>query len=728
MRDKTLALLLCGCLLAGAACSDKEKSYARHLEQAQAFMQELKYDEARIELLSAVRLKPASAQPYLLLGRALVAKQDFAGAAAAFRACLELAPDELEAATGYARILLLAKEYAEAEKVLLDGLGRHADDPGLLLMMSQAQANLGRFADAENSARKIIGIKPGEASSWLNLSRVHIMANRPKEADQALSKAESLAPADEEVALTRVGLLQRSGRSAEALDRLGKFVSSHPEAWSSRVRLGEFFEAMGRFEDAKKSYESAIAKKDDAYVQNRLGLALIFLKDAPGAEAAWEQSAKLEPRFPEPRLNLARHYLSLGDRQKTDEQIALAGAIDPEYPGLLALKGDLLLAENKFAEAVEVLEKALAQAPGENRWKLTLARAKIGRGDASSARALLLELQNTGLKSGESALLLAKLEGRSGSLDSSTRYAQAISRDPLFGLDAMVVLGDNEFARKDPGKAEAVYRRVLARRPALVTVSVRLGLSLEAQGKTAQAEQLYRSLVEEDKNDILALGNLVRLLMKENRALDAARVIEQAGVATSPEHSMLYGAVQESRGNAQAAENAYLAVLERQPRYLPAYTRLVALYIQGKQFEKAEKWLGESIEKQEKDRDRLLVMMGTLRDAGGDRPGAAKAYRAALKENPDLVPALNNLAWALAESGSLDEALLLAMKGRGLDDRDPFLADTYGWILYKQGNSATALPVLKAAREKAPLNDQIRLHLAEVLRAVEQSREKPPLK
>ncbi len=717
MQSNIVALLLCGSLLAGAACSNPEKNYARNMERARSFLKEQKFDEARIELLNAVKIKPASAEAYLLLGRALVAQKNLPGAAKAFSSTLELAPDDLEAALSYAQILLLAKQPAEAEKVLTAGLGRHADDPGLLILMSQAQAGQGKFADAEKYALSAAEKKPEAASSWLNLSRIHMAANHDKAADKALSQAESLAPDDDGVVMTRAGYLQRSGRMGEAVALLQRFIAEHPEHRSPRILLGELFESLGRFEDARNTYEAAIQKKDDAFVQNRLGLMLVSLRDGQGAVAAWEKSARLEPRFPEPRLNLARYHLAKGEMQEAGAQVDEVYRINPEYPGALALRGEILLRERKYPQAAASLEKAVKQAPGEKGWNLALAKAKIGTGDYPGASALLQELQ-AGAKNGEATLILAKLESWKGSLESSSKYALAISRDPVYGLDAMQVLGDNEFARKRPVKAEVLYRRIIAQRPSHPGARIRLGLSLEAQGKVPEAKRIFQELVGEDKKNIQALGNLVRLLLKEDRAPDAASLLEQIGVSTSPEHSILYGAVQESRGDAQAAEKAYQSVIDRQPQYIPAYSRLVSLFMKEKEPARAEAWLRESLKKQDKNRDRLDVMLGMVQDAQGDRPGAIESYRSALKENPDLVPALNNLAWDLAESGSLDEALLLAMRGRGIDDKDPNLADTYGWILHRQGNSLTAIPILKEAGARAPHNDQIRLHLVEVLEAV----------
>ena len=135
-------------------------------------------------------------------------------------------------------------------------------------------------------------------------------------------------------------------------------------------------------------------------------------------------------------------------------------------------------------------------------------------------------------------------------------------------------------------------------------------------------------------------------------------------------------------------------------------------------FEGAQKWLAEEIKNADTPPIRLLVLLGMVQDASGQREAAIGTYRQVLEIDPEFVPVLNNLAWDLSESGQLEEALEIAAKARKLAPTDPALADTYAWILHKSGDSAGALPVLRQAAQALPDNEAVRLHLVEVLKAV----------
>jgi Flp pilus assembly protein TadD len=98
----------------------------------------------------------------------------------------------------------------------------------------------------------------------------------------------------------------------------------------------------------------------------------------------------------------------------------------------------------------------------------------------------------------------------------------------------------------------------------------------------------------------------------------------------------------------------------------------------------------------------------------GDASGAKDGYEKLLKTNPRFAPAANNLAWMLAEEGpnkDLQRAQLLAQAARDAAPQDPQIADTLGWVFYKQGALPGAEALLREAAEKLPTNAEVLYHL-----------------
>ena len=101
------------------------------------------------------------------------------------------------------------------------------------------------------------------------------------------------------------------------------------------------------------------------------------------------------------------------------------------------------------------------------------------------------------------------------------------------------------------------------------------------------------------------------------------------------------------------------------------------------------------------------ILEGTAYENIGQFDQAKRAYQDALARNPNFAPALNNLAWLECEhGGNLDEALSLAEHAKQIQPDDPNISDTLGWIDYRKGLYAPALPLASDAATRAPSDGQ----------------------
>lgn len=89
--------------------------------------------------------------------------------------------------------------------------------------------------------------------------------------------------------------------------------------------------------------------------------------------------------------------------------------------------------------------------------------------------------------------------------------------------------------------------------------------------------------------------------------------------------------------------------------------------------------------------------------------------RQIILNKPDFQHAYNALGYALADRNErLDEARSLIEKALSLAPNDPFISDSLGWVLFRQGKKAQAEKVLQAAYKTKP-DVEIAAHLGEVL-------------
>ncbi|MCX7145173.1 MAG: tetratricopeptide repeat protein, partial [Sulfuritalea sp.] len=85
---------------------------------------------------------------------------------------------------------------------------------------------------------------------------------------------------------------------------------------------------------------------------------------------------------------------------------------------------------------------------------------------------------------------------------------------------------------------------------------------------------------------------------------------------------------------------------------------------------------------------------------------------------PDSAQAYNALGYSLADRNlRLDEAAQLIDKALALTPDDPFILDSKGWVLFRQGKPAAALEALQKAYAQKP-DAEIAAHIGEVLWAL----------
>jgi tetratricopeptide (TPR) repeat protein len=150
------------------------------------------------------------------------------------------------------------------------------------------------------------------------------------------------------------------------------------------------------------------------------------------------------------------------------------------------------------------------------------------------------------------------------------------------------------------------------------------------------------------------------------------------------------------------AKAQLLASLERYPEALDHYNKVIQFRPdnEGAYLGKAE----------------LLLRMDRLDDA-------IEQYQVAVKRWPESSMSLNAFGYTLADrTERYDEAQKLIKKALDIDPESAAIIDSWGWVLYRQGENEEALKYLKQAYER--LRDaEVAGHIVEVLVAMDREDE-----
>jgi len=115
------------------------------------------------------------------------------------------------------------------------------------------------------------------------------------------------------------------------------------------------------------------------------------------------------------------------------------------------------------------------------------------------------------------------------------------------------------------------------------------------------------------------------------------------------------------------------------------------------------------------------MQLALLYERTGKVDAAIDRYRQTLDLQPNLTPALNNLAYALAvHKNAAAEALPFAQRAVATAPDDPNLLDTLGWVQHVGGDERAAAATFERALRARPRNAEVHLHAAIVFAATSQ--------
>ncbi len=353
-------LLAASAAFAGEAAGERYPSdeALRHYLAGRWLEQTGDLPAAGAELARASALDPASTG--ILLHASEVASR-----AGEHAHALELARRALERSPGDGRALWLEgaalfnlSRAGEALQPLREAVAADSANTECLRTLAHVAESLDRIAIMDSCYDRIVRIDEDDAESWFQLATTRARLGRFQEADSALTIALEDNPARPGALFLRGWLRERLGHPEEAIGLYGHHLEVHPDDVATRRRLVSLLVQAGRAKEA--------------LVQARK-----VVEAQPGDEVALGALADLEYRNGHPDAG------SLALRRMRERS--------PEEPELAARTAEVLLHNQRAAEAVKFMDGWVASHPGAgNAPRLRgWVRAASGRADSAVAYARL---------------------------------------------------------------------------------------------------------------------------------------------------------------------------------------------------------------------------------------------------------------------------------------------------------------------------------------------------
>lgn len=592
----------------------------------------------------------AGASYQFALAKLLAVEGSLVEALAAFEEAEKLAPDAHYVRLEHAQLLARMAQYARNPSSREDYLRKAAERvsaarqlaPGNLDVLravgtiyldiaSQTPADPAALATAKEALEEVRRRDPMDAQSLLTLGRLYLDGGDPAKAAEVFRELVTTLPQQRMAYAMLVEALLRAEKPVEAEEALSEILRFDPGSLEARLTLAEL---QGRRGD------------QDAVIAT--------LEAAP-------EEVRSEPRL---RRQLAWALYQKGDLQKAGATLEpllseAAGGTEAD-PNLVLLKGLILTAEGRNAEAAALLGKVHEAQPGNAALAMTVARALQRDGREEEAARVL----------GESAVALEREgkaeEAREVRLEEAQVYFDAKRWEDVFrALQPLLAAA--------PQDAPAVHAQAVALQTDALVQAKRFDEALALLGRQAPGPFVDSKRAE--------------VMFRAGR--DEEGVQQLAALAASADPATVLAAVQSYHR------------LERYQDSIPILERMVAA---------------------QPDLPIPRFLLGAAYERTGRKDQAVSELRRVVQLEPDFHAALNYLGYTFAEAGeNLEEALTLVRRALSHEPDNGAYVDSLGWTYHRLGRHEEAREVLERATRLEPKDATLQEHLGDVYVALGQT-------
>lgn len=462
-------------------------------------------------------------------------------------------------------------------------------------------------------------------------------------------------------------------------------AAGHYMVATALIDLNKADEAM---DASKKAYE--LDKSNIFYAQQ---LAELYAKKRKYKEAAaiYETLVAKNPENIQYGVELAAIYVFDDQPQKA---IATYDALEKSMgvtEEITRQKQQLYLRQNKLDKALEESKKLIASEPSEVSYRVEYAEILIANDRIAEAIPPLEEALKLNPDEAQAHVLLADIYRRKGDVERCNQELKLVFANRNLELEPKVrVLTGYLKMLKTPeemDEATQLAKQLVETHPRAAKPRVIYADMLMRSGKKAEARDMYATATALD-GSVYEIWGAVLQLDGELNQVDSMLIHSEKALELFPNQGMLWY----SNGTAHLMKKDYkraISSLEESLKLVSEKPMLPFIYAQ----------------------------LGDAYNGTGDYAKSDSYYDMSLKENPDNDHVLNNYSYFLSlRKEKLDLALKMSSKLVEMHGDNPTYLDTHAWVLYIMKDYKKAKSYLeKAMKDPAAVSGTIVEHYGDVL-------------
>jgi tetratricopeptide (TPR) repeat protein len=549
------------------------------------------------------------------------------------------------------------------------------DSPVIMERLAEIYSKSKRIHEAVIEAQAALKIDPDNLDAHRLLARIYVRTLgdlstgdvQKENIEKAVTQFQAILkiqPDDTYSALWLARLYRFENKHDDAEQVLRGILKHEPDNGPALEQLSQILVDEGRSQDAIALLTQAAGDGSSPDIYDLLGDAYSQEKDYPKAEDAYRKAV----------------------------------AEDPDDVGHLHGLAQALLAQDKYADALEQFKKLSELEPGtfENYVRMAQLYRRVGN-----------------FKEAESSLLRAK-QLAPGNLEILYNEALLYEDQGRFD-DAVKVLSDAIAGIKNPSSTGGD-----ASPNALAILYEQLGRAHEEAQDFPAAIETFQEMAKLGPETEKRAHMLLIEAYKESRDLDRAIAETKKALEESPKDrdltvtlAMLYG----EKTDAEAGTKLLQSLLQGDNNDQEIYLDIAQVNERGRKYSDAEQAAVKAgqMAHAASDKEMVWFLLGAIYEAEKKFDDAEQQFRKVLDENPNNASALNDYGYMLADRGiRLDEAASMIQRALKQEPNNGAYLDSLGWAYYKQNKLAEAEESLRKATDRDSHDPTILGHLAEV--------------
>jgi tetratricopeptide (TPR) repeat protein len=579
-----------------------------------------------------------------------------------------------------------------------------------------AQKNLDQ---AEKEFKTVLRLDPNNQDGHYSLGLLLLARGAPVE---AILHFESMRPATTAGRLNLIRAYLQAHRNADAVRSAAELSAKNKDNVQLHLSLGMLLASKKLYKPARLEFEKADVLQPGTFeIIYNLGQAALLDGNDSQAELELSRALKLKPDSPDALYKLAEVYTSESRPMDALDLLVRAHKTAPDNLDIIMLIAKISIAQKYFEDAIPLLEQGLRIAPQRSDLRLELGECYFKSDKVDKAIDQFTQVIDTEPSArayaflGLSYLFLGRFD------EAKRNFEKGLEADPHNSF-CLFQLGYVAELRGDKANANVIFRKVLQVDPDFPTALLGLANLLINDKKFAEAEILLKRLIRVSPNSATGYYKLAMVERGLNRPTEAQRYLAQFQNLSRDDsnRSHIYENLfdyfdSRSKLPVPAREQQDVADLVEQnskhPDQPEVLYMLAAAYFKAGEVPEAKNTITQ-YDRLNVGNDRALTGSGVLLARYHLYGEAIQQFEMALQANEDSDDIKFDLSDAYFRSGHYAEALDAANKvserGRQDDAYLTLLGDIYAHL----GNGSRAEEIFRRAISRNPDNDQDYLSLS----------------